>query len=78
MTKTQMIQEIQKQEATLFLEAKQFELEYGPGNSLYKSQIKKWLGVNELMEHLGIQSDGSLPESKQAAELISQIWRQKL
>ena len=75
MTKKQMIQNIQQLEATMFLQAKQLEFEYDREDSLYRSAIGKWLGVNQLMQDLGIKEDLTLPESREAVELICQIDR---
>lgn len=77
MTKKEMIQNIQQLEATLFLNAKQLEFEYDREDSLYRSAINKWLGVNQLMQDLGIKEDLTLPESREAVELICQIDRKK-
>ena len=77
MTKKEMIQNIQQLEATMFLQAKQLEFEYDREDSLYRSAINKWLGVNQLMQDLGIKEDLTLPESREAVELICQIDRKK-
>lgn len=77
MTKKQMIQNIQKLEAIFFLNAKQLEFDYDREDSMYRSAINKWLGVNQLMQDLGIKEDLTLPESRDAAELICQIDRKK-
>ena len=77
MTKKEMIQRIQLQEATLFLQALQIELDYGRDATLHCTAINKWLGVNNMMQDLGIPEDLTLPEAREAAELIYQIHRQK-
>ena len=71
-----MIQSIQLQEATLFLEAKQHQLKHGKDDE-YQTKIAKWLSVNELMESLGIKSDLLLLESRQTSDLIYQIWQER-
>jgi hypothetical protein len=78
MTKKEMIQRIQLQEATLFLQAMQLELDYGRDALMTRSVINKWLGVNNMMEDLGIPSDLTLPEAREAAELIHQIRRYQI
>jgi hypothetical protein len=77
MTKKEMIKSIQTLEAIFFLNAKQLEFDYGKEESMYRSAINKWLGVNQLMQDLGIKEDCTLPESREAAELICQIYRKK-
>jgi hypothetical protein len=59
------------------LNAKQLELDYGKEDTMYRSAINKWLGVNQLMQDLGIKEDCTLPESREAGELIHQIWKSK-
>jgi phage head maturation protease len=73
MTKKEMIQIIQKQEAALFLNAKHVELLVGEHDTMYQRAINKWLGVNAMMDALGIMSDYTLPDAQESAELISQI-----
>lgn len=77
MTKKEMIQNIQTLEAIFFLNAKQLEFDYGKDDSMYRSAINKWLGVNQLMQDLGIKEDLTLPEARESAELICQIAKKK-
>jgi hypothetical protein len=77
MTKKEMIQNIQKLEAIFFLNAKQLELDYGKDEPMYRSAINKWLGVNMLMQDLDIDGDWSLPEAREAADLICLIAKKK-
>ena len=77
MTKKDMIQNMQKLEAIFFLQAKQLELDYGKDEPMYRSAINKWLGVNNMLQHLGVKEDLTLPEAQAAADLICQIDRQK-
>lgn len=72
-----MIQNIQALEATLFLNAKQLEFDYGKEEPMYRSAINKWLGVNTLMQDLGIKEDLTLPEARESAELIYQISKKR-
>ena len=77
MTKKEMIQNMQKLEAIFFLQAKQYELDNGRDDSTTRSAINKWLGVNNLLQRLGVKEDLTLPEARAAADLICQIDRQK-
>lgn len=77
MTKKEMIQNIQKLEAIFFLNAKQLEFDYGKDEPMYRSAINKWLGVNMLMQDLDIDGDWSLPEAKEAADLICLIAKKR-
>ena len=77
MTKKEMIQNIQKLEAIFFLNAKQLELDYGKDEPMYRSAINKWLGVNMMMQDLGIKEDLTLPEAQESAQLITKIWNKK-
>ncbi len=72
-----MIQNIQKLEAIFFLNAKQLELDYGKDEPMYRSAINKWLGVNMLMQDLDIDGDWSLPEAREAADLICLISKKR-
>jgi hypothetical protein len=77
MTKKEMIQNMQKLEAIFFLQAKQSEFNNGRDDSTTRSAINKWLGVNNMLQHLGVKEDLTLPEAREAAELIYQIHKQK-
>jgi hypothetical protein len=77
MTKKEMIQNMQKLEAIFFLQAKQSEFNNGRDDSMTRSAFNKWLGVNHVLQHLGIKEDLTLPEARAAADLICQIDRQK-
>jgi hypothetical protein len=77
MTKKEMIQNMQKLEAIFFLQAKQSEFDNGRDSSMTRSAISKWLGVNHVLQHLGIKEDLTLPEAREAGELIHQIWERE-
>ena len=70
MIKKDMIKLIQKREAELFLELKHIGLMFGSESEMHKRARSEWIGVNQLMENLGIKADLQLPEAKQASELI--------
>jgi hypothetical protein len=73
MTKKEMIQTMQQQEASLFLEAKKYEYVYGREDGITQAALGRWLGVNALMETLGIASDMTLPETTESVEYICLI-----
>jgi hypothetical protein len=77
MTKKQMIQSMQKQEAAFFLQAKQSEFDNGRDDAMTIHAFNKWLGISHMLHHLGIPEDLTLPEAQAAADLIVQIDRQK-
>lgn len=70
MTKKEMIQSMQQQEASLFLQAKKYEYVYGREDGLTQAALGKWLGVHHLMESLGIPTDVAYPEASEAVEYI--------
>ena len=78
MTKKEMIAAIQLQEAELFLQAKRYEFQYGREDGLCLTALQKWIGVNNMMEALGICSDYSLPQSYEATTLICKIQKQQV
>jgi hypothetical protein len=77
MTKKEMIQSIQKLEAVFFLQAKRYEFEYGREDSMTRSAMNKWLGVSHVLQDLGLKEDLTLPEARDAGELIHQIWKKE-
>jgi len=70
MKREQMIAEIQKQEAALFLMLKQTERDYGTDASLTTQLRTRWGTIIDLMADLGIEQDFMLPDSKQALAII--------
>jgi hypothetical protein len=70
MTKKEMIQSMQQQEARLFLEAKKYEFLYGREDRISQAALGKWLGVHHLMESLGIATDVPFPETSEAVEYV--------
>lgn len=77
MTKKEMIAAIRLQEAELFLQAKQYEFQYGREDGLCLNALQKWFAVNNMMEALGIQADYGLPQSYDATTLICKIQKQQ-
>jgi hypothetical protein len=76
MTKKEMIKTIQKHEAELFLKLKVTEDIFGEDHIMASKSRSKWLGINNLMETLKIESDNTLPENKKAIELINKKSRE--
>ena len=70
MKREQMIAEIQRQEAALFLMLKQTEAIWGTDNTLTRIDRSRWGAIIDLMADLGIKSDLTLPDSKQALAMI--------
>jgi hypothetical protein len=52
MTKKEMIQTMQQQEASLFLEAKKYEYVYGREDGITQAALGRWLGVNAVNGNL--------------------------
>jgi hypothetical protein len=77
MTKKQMIQEIQNQEARMYFRYQFAKLNYGPEEILTKRYRSQWCAIYQLMESLGIQQDCKHPDNLAAAELRasqSETW----
>lgn len=69
MTKKNMIQEIQNQEAQLYLTSQRAAFEYGYDDSLTTQYRSEWLSVYALMQALDIQQDFYHPANQQAMEI---------
>jgi len=78
MTKNEMIKTIQKHEAELFLQLKRTEDVFGEDHIMASKARSKWIGVNNLMETLKIESDNTLPENKKAIELINRKYKEEV
>jgi hypothetical protein len=70
MTKKQMIESIQQQEAKLFLQIKLDEKMFGTSHFITSRSRTVWIGVHELMQTLEIQPDINLPDAQEAFKLI--------
>ena len=77
MTKKQMIETIQQQEAKLFLDIKVNEKMFGTDHSITSRSRKEWIGVHNLMQMLEIQPDINLPDAKEAFKLIHEELNKK-
>lgn len=73
MTKANMILEIQKQEARLWLALKEATRDFGADHSFTRSCRASYSAVYELMCELKIGTDYTLPDNVKALELIQQI-----
>lgn len=69
MTKKNMIQEIQNQEAQLYLRCQRAAFEYGYDDPLTTRYRSEWISVYELMQVLGIQQDFYHPANQEAIEI---------
>ena len=69
MTKKNMIQEIQNQEAQLYFQYMQAAKCWGREDSLTIRLRTKWCGVYQLMESLGISQDFRHPDNQAALEI---------
>lgn len=70
MTKKQMIQSIQLQDATAFLKFKQAQLEWGTESNITTTLRCKFVAIDNLMESLGIVRDFNLPDHRAALDMI--------
>jgi hypothetical protein len=71
MTKKEMIKTVQKFEAQAFLQLKQDESLWGADDRYTSRSRARWVGINALMDELGIKSDITLPENQEAIILIT-------
>ena len=69
MTKKNMIQEIQNQEAQAYLRYMQATKWYGASDALTDRLRSKWCSVYQLMEALSIKSDLRHPDNQAAMEI---------
>ena len=70
MTKQQMIQTIQQQEAAAYLELKQVTRATGAGSIWAEKARSSWYAIDQLPRALGIESDTGLPEMQQAIDIM--------
>lgn len=69
MTKKNMIQEIQNQEARLYFQYMLATQQWGYEDGVVVRLRSKWAGVYELMESLGIPQDCKHPDNQAAKEI---------
>jgi hypothetical protein len=69
MTKKNMIQEIQNQEAQLYFSYMQAAKLWGREDALTIRLQTKWCSVYQLMEALGIPQDNKHPDNRAAMEI---------
>lgn len=70
LTKSQMVQILQRMEAAAFLELKRSERDYGTDASFTAMCRTSWAGVNATLTALGIQQDFSLPDNQEATAIV--------
>lgn len=70
LTKAQMIQEIQKAEAALFLELKQATRDFGREDEFTGRRRAAYSAVYTLMNSLGIEPDFQLADNQKAMEVM--------
>jgi hypothetical protein len=70
MTKQQMIQIIQQQEAVAYLELKQVTRDTGAGSIWTEKARSSWYAIDQLARALGIESDTGLPAMQQAIDIM--------
>jgi hypothetical protein len=78
MKKADMIKTIQQEEAKMWLEVKRSELTYGQDSTIHAYDRTRWNAVHDLMRLLGINSDFTLPEAKQATQIIVEREMEKV
>ena len=69
MTKKNMIQEIQNQEAQLYFQYMQATQHWGHEDGVVVRLRSKWVGIYQLMESLGISQDFYHPDNQAALEI---------
>ena len=70
LTKSQMIETLQRFEAAAFLELKRSERDYGSDASFTNMCRTSWAGINATLTALGIQQDFSLPDNQEATAIV--------
>ena len=77
LTKSQMIETLQRFEAAAFLELKRSERDYGSNASFTDQCRTRWAGINDTLKALGIEHDFMLPDNVEATSIICErIGRQ--
>lgn len=87
MTKANMIEEIRKKEASLWLDLHEYESVCAPDDGIleheitwekndteYRVKLAAWFAVSELMERLGIAHDMEREEYKRASEFAHDLF----
>jgi hypothetical protein len=72
MTKKQMIKQIQKMEAELFLALKESEVLWGTEHTLTRIDRSRWASIHNLMKELDIEFDFNLPDNDAAVMIIKE------
>ena len=61
---------LQEREASLFLEKEQYIDWFGKDSSMAKGAVGAWLSVYEVLEMLDTEVDHTLPDNKEAWDLM--------
>jgi hypothetical protein len=70
MTKKQMIEQMQKMEAELFLTLKESEALWGTEHTLTRIDRARWSSIYNLMKELNIELDFTLPDAGAAMKIV--------
>jgi len=70
LTKAEMIATIQRREAAMWLTLKETEECWGPDDDITVIARARWSAIHDMMNVLGIHSDGLLSDNLAATEII--------
>ena len=70
LTKAEMIATIQRREAAMWLTLKETEECWGPDDDITVTARARWSAIHDMMNVLGIHSDGLLSDNLAATEII--------
>jgi len=73
MTKKQMIQIIQQQEAVAFLRLKEATRSFGANHPETNARRREWCILDDVMTAAGIQPDNTLPWQHVAVAIMNQL-----
>jgi len=73
MTKKQMIQTIQQQEAVAFLRLKEATRDFGAASPITNARRSEWCTLDDVMTAAGIQPDNTLPAQHVAVAIMNQL-----
>ena len=70
LTKAEMVATIQRREAAMWLTLKETEECWGPDDDITVIARARWSAIHDMMNVLGIHSDGLLSDNLAATEII--------
>lgn len=73
MTKQQMIQTIQQQEARAFLRLKEATRDFGPKSPITNARRSEWCILDDVMQAAGIEPDNTLPEQYASVAIMRDL-----